>query len=185
MSVDWESKYNETKTELEKTRREAAGYRSGNKGVLAEVARAMGLDPASSDFDTSKVSGAVTDKQQEIRDLKIGKALAETLHRKGVAYESAKLARAVLSDAGVLRNLDPNAADFQEALETHVSEVMEEHPQLRGTRATTAGRSGPDFSTSGVRNDQLTREELAGMTADQIVEARKAGKLRGVLRGEL
>lgn len=180
MSVDWESKYKETHAELEKTRREAAGYRTGNKGLLGEVARAMGLDPAASDFEPGKLGAALTDKQQEIRDLKVGKALAETLHRKGVAYESAKLARAVLSDAGILRNLDPNAADFAEALETHVSEVMEEHPQLRGV-ARPAGRSGPDFTTSGVHNDQISRDELAAMSPEQIVAARAAGHLDSIL----
>lgn len=189
MSVDWESKYKEANAELANVRREAAGYRTGNKGQLAEAVRELaamaGIDPDAGDRpDVQTVRQTLQTQREKLvaenRDLRIKASLHEVLHRHGV--KNFALTKALLADSGALSRLDVNSADFDEALDTAVGEALEENPELKGRMGgATAGRSGPDFTTSGVRNDQISREELAGMSNEDIVRARAAGKLDSIL----
>ena len=55
--------------------------------------------------------------------------LAERFHKNNVDYGSASLVRAALSDAGVLRSLDPAAEDFADQLDDHIKELLDEHPE--------------------------------------------------------
>src|ERR1700694_4384901 len=114
-AVDWEAKYKETNAELANVRREAAGYRTGNKGVLSEGAKALaglaGVNPDSE--DRPDVQSLVKLVQGQVRELKVGKALAEAMHKHNARPA---LTRGYLHEAGVLQKLDPDADDFAEVL---------------------------------------------------------------------
>ena len=171
--------------QLADTRREAAGYRSGNKGQMAEFTRGLaglaGIEAEGADAATLIARLQERDDQRvaEVREARVAKALAERLHKNNVDYGSASLVRAALSDTGVLKSLDPAAEDFADQLDDHIKELLDEHPRLRGESNRLPSKSGSELTGgNGLdTSNQLTHAELAFMSPEEIVEARKAGRL--------
>lgn len=148
-------------------RKEAAGYRQ----------RAHGAEEALKAFGPESYEATLKAKDTEIRELKVGKALAESFHKHGAAKPS--LVRAYLAETNQLGQFDPDAEDFLEVIDTVVGETLAENSELRGSTA--APRSTLDPSgTSGAR-PRLTREEVAAMDPDAVVAARRRGDLDHLL----
>lgn len=185
--VDLAAENQQLKAQLADTRREAAGYRTGNKGELAEfkkqMATALGLTPAEAP-DVATLMAQWQEKEAkrdgEFRKLQIDSALGEIYPKHGVIPE---LARAVLESKGVLSALDPGDAEFSKNLNAAVKKLAEDYPQLKTTPLTPPPppRSGVDFSNGNGAAPQLTREEVARMTPEAVVEARQKGQLNQLM----
>jgi hypothetical protein len=191
---DWETRAKNAEHELEKVRRESAGYRTGNKGQVAEAARALaGL--AGIELSTDKapdlqamVTQLGVQLQQhsaENRESKIQAALSDAIHERGM---NPRLTRAFLREEGVLQKLDPSKADFEEQIESALDDAIDQEPALKGT--STAPRVvGADFHGAGDPSGYgpgasgYTREELSAMRPEDVVRLRKAGRLNHLLPG--
>lgn len=174
--------------ELASARKEAAGYRTGNKGQLAEFAKALnamiggqGDQPADPASALKQVQDRLDKSDKELRQFKVDSALGEVYARHGV---KPKLTRALLESEGVLSNADPSDGDFGKALNEAVKKLANENPELKlgGGTPPAAGRSGPDLPPGGPGSPpQLTRDELGNMTSAQVAEAYAKGQLNGML----
>ena len=148
-------------------RKEAAGFR-----VQAREAK-----EALEKFGPEGYQATLKAKDGEIRELKVGKALAESFHKHGAAKPT--LVRAFLAEAGQLGQFDPSAEDFLEHVDTIVGETLAANPELRGSSA--APRSGLDPSAASGARPLLTREELAAMDPEAVIAARRRGDLDHLL----
>jgi len=180
-------------SELDKARKEAAGYRVGARGQGAVAARRIsGLlgEPVADDaeppsFDDlvpkleSAVKGDTIKKLQgEVRTERLGRVLAESFHALNL---KPKLARGVLISEGHMERLqaDVDKPDFDEIVSTTLEELAENMPEVRGSG------SGPTRTSAPMRppaNDmQVTQEELAAMSPEEVQKALHSGKLNTLL----
>jgi hypothetical protein len=177
--------------QLSDARREAAGYRIGNKGQLAEFTRGL-AEMAGMDADPKRLPDAATliaklqerdyKRVAEVRDAKVREALAERFHKTGVDYGSTALIRAALSESGVLKKLDPTADDFIDTLDSHIEELLDVHPNLkRQSNVYVPSRGGTELTGGAGIPSQLTHTDLGAMTPEEIVAARKAGRLDAIM----
>jgi ribosomal protein L29 len=175
--------------ELAKTRTEAAGYRTQNKGELAEfkkqlAALAGGTPDAPGPSDPASILAQIqkerADEKQEIRRLKVDLALNDVYQKVGV---KAKTTRSLLETEGLLSGLNPDDAEFPKSLHAAVKKLADEYPELKTAQATapTAIRSSAPFPGGNNAPPQLTREDLKGMSAEEINTAREKGQLNQVL----
>jgi hypothetical protein len=155
-------------------RSENASWRIKYQGVK----KALGLPD---DADLATVNNALEARVGEVRSLKVDKALSESFLKHGA---NPRLTRAVFVDSGQMAKFDPNAADFEEVIDTAVTEAVHEMPALRGgANGPAAVRGGGQFNGPGApqTSKQLARDEIAAMTPDQVTKALKEGKLDALL----
>jgi hypothetical protein len=171
----------DTRASLDDARREAARYRTGNKGVLDETAQALaqllGLDTESRE-GRPDVPTMAKRLATENRELKIRAALSEAMAKKGA---KPSLTRAYLLDQGVLTKFDPSAADFHEQIETALEEALVAEPGLRSNSA--PSRGGAELTGGTGQSPAYTREELSLMDPEQVVALRRSGRLGHLLGG--
>lgn len=186
---------------VKQLRDEAAGHRTGKKaaedraqGILAAVMQAAGLAPDGKPDPEKVIAELRTQHEQgqaELKQLRVDNALGAAVAKHGA---DPRLARALLLSDGVLTGLDPAAADFAAQLDAAVAKVVTEVPAVKLAPATVpepapppaptaAPVSGGQFNGPGAQNGvaQLGRNDLKGMTPEQINEARRAGKLDALL----
>lgn len=180
-------------------RDEAAGHRTGKKaaedraqGILAAVMQAAGLQPDGKPDPEKVIAELRTQHDQtaaELRQLRIDGALSAAASKH---QADPRLARALLLSDGALNGLDPAAADFADQLDAALAKVVAEVPAVKLAPAAPAPPpapaappvSGGQFNGPGAQNGvaQLTRDDLKGMTPEQIVAAQKEGRLDALLR---
>lgn len=178
-----------TEDYVKKLRDENAGHRQGKTAAeqkAAELEAALTavrkvLDPnAAAEADPAKVA------EQAMRDLATERAerLAEKVER--LAEKAARKAGAdeyALLDSSRfkadLAKLDPKATTFADDLNSLVEASVKANPRFK----TTAPRSAVDSNGGTAQPGQLTQEHLKSMTAEQIVEAKEAGRLSSLLGG--
>ena len=78
-----------------------------------------------------------------------------------------------------LQALDPDADSFADDVAFHVADAVENEPALRSESAGPRRTSAP--MTPAPTSQQLTREDLAAMSADEIDAARRRGLLEEIL----
>jgi hypothetical protein len=181
-------------SELDKARKEAAGYRTGNKGALAAAARRISAvlgSPVADDQDApdinslldqlepSKHAAALKSKDDTIRGLKLRATLSENFQSLGL---KPGLARAALIDQGHMEKLSAavDATDFDEQVSTVLEELAELMPEVKGS-GTAPTRTSAPFRPNVGHDTQLTQEELAALTPEQVTEALRTGKLDRML----
>lgn len=186
-------------------RDEAAGHRTAKRdaeqqrdAILNAVMTAAGLqqdgkpDPAKV---TEQLQQQLQARDAELRELRVTNALSTVLGKHGA---DPGLTRAVLLADGTLGRLDPAGPDFANALEAAVIQALGQYPALRVAGQAPAPAptpasapptlpappvSGGQFNGPGAPNGkpQLAREQLKGMTPDEIQAAREAGQLDALL----
>jgi hypothetical protein len=95
------------------------------------------------------------------------------MHRHGA---KPSLTRAYLLDTGAMAKLDPSAADFEEQIETALEEAMEREPGLR-SQGNFSPKGGTEMTGGTGQSPAYTREEIAAMRPEDVVQLRRAGKL--------
>ena len=186
-------------SEIRKAREEAAKYRTRAKDTAEEVeakakaereeliqtlGRQLGLVEDETN-DPDKLLTAAQEQAQAAakeRD-ELANQLADYRRKDAVGNALAKvdgnvdttLLNAVLASDNAYQQLDINADDFQDQVSNIITNTIESHPSL--VQATHKASGVDTSNTRSGAAKPLTREDLAGMTADEINAAVKDGRL--------
>lgn len=153
------------------------------------------------DYDALKDRASKLDELEEAQKTELQKAHDRAAELEKQATDAAARAQeallrsAVVAEAARKNVVDPDAAvalidratlEFgEDGAPTNVTDVMDAllkaKPYLLGGRSTGSADLG---ARTGAVEGQLTREHLKSMTPEQIVAARKEGRLDSVMRGD-
>lgn len=173
--------------DLEAARKEAAGYRTQNKGQLAEIRKALapllGLEPgteppADAAALLAQLQQRDTKREQQLRELQLSNALQSAGAKHGADMD---LLVPHLRGSAALEKLDLNADTFAKDVSELVKGLLEKNPKLKASQA--PARSSVDPGGAPPAVPQLTRAQLKGMTPEQIMEARQKGQLAEIMAG--
>jgi hypothetical protein len=186
-------------SEIRKAREEAAKYRTRAKDTAEEVAakakaereeliqtlgRQLGLVEDETNDPEKLLTAAQEQAQaaakerdtlaQQLADYRRKDAVNGALSKVDGTVDAALL-NAVLASDNAYQQLDINADDFTDQVSTIITNVIESHPSL--VQATHKASGVDTSNTRSGAAKPLTREDLAGMTADEINAAVKDGRL--------
>lgn len=186
-------------SEIRKAREEAAKYRTRAKDTAEEVAakakaereelvqtlgRQLGLvEDETNDPDKlltaaqQQAENAAKERDtlaQQLADYRRKDAVSQALSKVDGTVDTALL-QAVLASDNAYQQLDINADDFQDQVSNIITNTIESHPSL--VQATHKASGVDTSNTRSGAAKPLTREDLAGMTADEINAAVKDGRL--------
>ena len=186
-------------SEIRKAREEAAKYRTRAKDTAEEVAakakaereelvqtlgRQLGLVEDETN-DPDKLLTAAQEQAQaaakerdelanQLANYRRKDAVSQALSKVDGTVDTALL-NAVLASDNAYNALDINADDFQDQVSNIITNTIESHPSL--VQATHKASGVDTSNTRSGAAKPLTREDLAGMTADEINAAVKDGRL--------
>lgn len=183
--VDWKARARQWEDTAKKNKT-AMEERDQLKLTMQAIAAA--LDPnGSKDLDPEEVTKrAIAErdaKDQELKQLRIEQAAERAGRRAGADVDALLDSRGFVTAIG---KLDPTADDFSDRVTEAVEAALKTNPRLKaqsGTTAPTRTATDPGGKRDTSGTGQLTRADLAGMTPEQIVEARKNGRLNSLLKG--
>lgn len=179
--TDWKARSRQWESRA-KANRDAAAERDQLKATLDTLRKALDPD-AQADDDPHKVAEkAVAERDArtaELRSLRLERAAERAGRKAGADVDALLDSRGFLTALG---GLDPDSDDFDGELAAAVAKAVEHNPRLKAaSQAPTKSVTEPGAATD--TNGQLTRADLAGMTPEQITEARRKGRLASLLRG--
>jgi hypothetical protein len=171
---------------VEGLRKEAAGYRTRlatSEKQRADILKAAGIETPGDTPAPDAVQTEFGKLRTQIKDLKVSNALTDMFTKHGV---KPVLAKAMLQSQGTLASLDPDDAEFSKTLSGAIKKMAEDYPEIKAVQApATPSRSGAEFNGSGEKPSvQLTREQLKGMTPEQIMDAKSKGLLTNLMGGK-
>lgn len=137
-----------------------------------KLAEQLAAEKAQREADVAKLTA---DHAAQVRALTVQATLPAVLAKAGA---NPGLTSAVLTADGTLAKLDPASDTFAADLESAVVAALEAHPQLKV--APVATRSGTEITGRSGGSDQLTLEQVKGMTPAEIDKARVAGRLKNL-----
>ena len=186
-------------SEIRKAREEAAKYRTRAKDTAEEVearakaereeliqtlGRQLGLVEDETNDPDKLLTAAQEQAQaaakerdtlaQQLADYRRKDAVGNALSKVDGTVDTALL-QAVLASDNAYQQLDINADDFQDQVSNIITNTIESHPSL--VQATHKASGVDTSNTRSGAAKPLTREDLAGMTADEINAAVKDGRL--------
>ena len=186
-------------SEIRKAREEAAKYRTRAKDTAEEVAakakaereeliQTLGRQLGLVEDETNDPEKLLTAAQQQAENAakerdELANQLANYRRKDAVTQALSKvdgtvdtaLLNAVLHWDNAYQQLDINADDFQDQVSNIITQTIESHPSL--VQATHKASGVDTSNTRSGAAKPLTREDLAGMTADEINAAVKDGRL--------
>lgn len=140
------------------------------------------LDPAKLVAQLAKVeetsTAALAEKDATIRALLVENALPSVYSK---LQATPGLTTKVLKADGVIETLDPASKTFAKDLESAVAKALEENPSLKA--APVVVKTGTEPTGRAGATDQLTREQLKGMSPEEITKAQRDGRLKSLLGG--
>lgn len=187
------------KSEIRKARDEAAKYRTRAKDIAEEVeakakaerdelvqkfGKELGLIEDTSNDPEQLLTAAQQQAESAAKERdELANQLANYRRKDAVSQALSKvdgtvdtaLLQAVLASDNAYQQLDINADDFSDQVSQIVTNVIESHPSL--VQATHKASGVDTSNTRSGAAKPLTREDLAGMTADEINTAVKDGRL--------
>jgi hypothetical protein len=149
--------------------------------TFRELAKSLGVEiPGGDPLDPAKLSEELSKTRRENLELKVSGALGEAFTKYSA---KPKLTKALLADEGGLRDLDPTAADFQRNLNAIVKKAVEDNPELKvGQASPSRSPVGAEFPGGGQPpSQQLTKEHIAVMKPEEVLEAVKKGQFDALL----
>lgn len=182
-------------SELDRVRKEAAGYRTASRGrITRELSEMLGepvaqdAEPPSFDDLKPRLATALTtlkakDDELKVKDARIRSQALDLHLERAYSRHGAKgdVTRAYLDAQGHtkrLQALDPEREDFSEAVDDAVAEVLVDAPELKGSTAPI--RSSAPFRPP-QHFEQLGVEEVNAMEPEQVAAALRSGKLNRLL----
>lgn len=147
--------------------------------ILADIGKALNPDAEGEQADPAKLTQQLAEREQALTRERVENAAYRAAARAGANPDALLDSRAFLT---AVHKLDPTADTFTADLESAIKTAVETNPQLKATGQVPA-RSVTDTTATRDTTGQLTRADLAGMTPEQIQEARIAGRLTSLLRG--
>lgn len=182
-SARYRTERNELRDQLTKLEEQ----RQADQERWQKLQSALGMTDNESPEDKLKaVQETAAQKQAELekitaefRDFKVRQEIATAARKQGVDGE---LLTDILAGRGALSQLDPTAEDYASQVEGLVTETVNAHPSLATQRVPESSGNAP----TPTKNDagQLSRDDLATMTAEQINKAVREGKLDHILKKE-
>lgn len=183
-TTDWKARSRQWEDKA-KTNKTAAEERDQLKLTMQAIAAA--LDPnGNNDDDPAEIAErAVAErdaKDSELKSLRIERAAERAGRKHGADVDALLDSRGFITAIG---KLDPADDSFSDRLDDLVKKAVEDNPRLKAAASpsTAPTRSSPDPGGTKDTTGQLTRADLASMSPEQIVEARKAGRLTSLLKG--
>lgn len=186
-------------SEIRKARDEAAKYRTRAKDTAEEVAakakaeredliQTLGRQLGLVEDETNDPDKLLTAAQQQAENAAkerdtLAQQLADYRRKDAVSNALSKvdgnvdtaLLQAVLHSDNAYNTLDINADDFTDQVSQIITNTIESHPSL--VQATHKASGVDTSNTRSGAAKPLTREDLAGMSADEINAAVKDGRL--------
>lgn len=192
-NADWRTKLRaqeEAASQLKAAQEKQAAETASLKDVLAKLQSVLNPD-ANTPPDPAKLTEQLTaaqaetariaaEKDQMIRDLTVKAALPAAMAK---ANAKPGITEKVLIADGVLAKLDPTSPSFVADLESAVAAAVEADPDLKVAPAAKPSRSGAEIPGRSGGSDQLTREQLNGMSSAEITKALADGKFKKLLSG--
>lgn len=167
----------EKAAEAEKLSQILAGL---NSVLNPEAPKETPLDPAKLADQLAQAeqasTAALAERDATIRALKVENALPSIYAEKKA---DPGLTTAVLKASGALADVDPTSKTFAADLESAVEAALEANPRLRVAPAVTTTGTEPTGRSGAT--DQLTADQLAGMSPEAIVKAQNEGRLNAIL----
>lgn len=151
---------------------------AGKPLTVEQLAEQFAGERAKFDESNQELGKKLSDSEAKIRELTISSAIPAVASKTKAHPEG--LFKVLTAD-GVLGKLDPTSATFAADLESAAVAAVEQNPYLKVAQVAT--RSGAEIPGRSGGTDQLTREQLKGMTPEQINKARESGQLRKLLGG--
>lgn len=186
-------------SEIRKARDEAAKYRTRAKDTAEDVAakakaereeliQTLGRQLGLVEDETNDPDKLLTAAQQQAENAAkerdtLANQLADYRRKDAVGNALSKvdgtvdtaLLQAVLHSDNAYNTLDINADDFSDQVSQIITQTIESHPSL--VQATHKASGVDTSNTRSGAAKPLTREDLAGMSADEINAAVKDGRL--------
>lgn len=192
-NADWRTKLRaqeEAANTLKQAQEKQTAETTSLKDMLAKLSAVLNPD-ANTPPDPAKLTEQLTaaqaetarvvaEKDQQIRDLTVRAALPAAMAK---ANAKPGITEKVLKADGVLAKLDPTSPSFVADLESAIAAAVEADPDLKIAPAAKPHRSGAEIPGRSGGSDQLTREQLKGMTPAEINKARESGQLKKLLGG--
>jgi hypothetical protein len=172
--------------ELEKARQEAAKYRTRNDDETGSLRKALAGWLGSEGEKTPDPNQVLEQlqardkaREAEVNRLRVTTALERTARTHGADVD---LLEPYLRGTGRLDQLDAADPKFSDALDGLVAELVEKQPKFKanGNGGQVPPRGGSEFPGGNPGPRLLTREDLHGMTDEEINKARKEGRIAGV-----
>jgi hypothetical protein len=140
------------------------------------VLSALGLKPDGAD-DPAKVTEALSSAQAAQRQTAVELAVYRAAAQSGADPDALLDSRAFLT---AVQDVDPGDRD---AIADAIKAAVESNPRLAKPTAAPAApaRSGGDFTGSPTADGQVTEQELAAMSPEDIVKALESGRLKNLL----
>lgn len=172
--------------ELEKARNEAAKYRTRNDEETGSLRKALAGWLGSEGEKTPDPTQVLEQlrardkaREAEVNRLRVTTALERSARSHGADVD---LLEPYLRGTGRLDGLDAADPKFPDALDGLVAELVEKQPKFKAN--TNGGqappRGGSEFPGGNPGPRLLSREDLQGMSADDINKARKEGRIANV-----
>lgn len=167
-----------------KTRTEAATHRTkANEQSQAleatrdAIAKALGLK---SDDDPVKAAQTAAEQRDaalaEAKKIRVENAVLRAAQKAGADSELLTDSRSFMLQ---LETIEPAAEDFSAQIEAAILKALETNPALK--TAAQLPRSGGPVGGGVPIPGQLTRDDLKGMSTDEINKAREDGRLNSIL----
>lgn len=165
---------------VEQLRRENQQLRANNNEFQQSVLKALGITTDGKP-DAETLHKTLAQRDAEVRNLKVGNALADIFSEAGV---KPKLTRSVLNGEGLLNDLNPDDKNFSDQLKEIVGKLVADNPELKISQPATPPLGGSGASThsgNGNAPQQLTEADVKSMSEEEIVEAMDKGLLKNYL----
>lgn len=181
------AKYRTERNDLQKRWEAAEQAQQERDQKWQKLMSALGADEEESPEDRLKAVQATADEKQaeadkvrqEFREYRLQQDVANTARKAGADGD---LVRDILAGRGALSDLDPTADDYTSQVEQLVTQTVEQHPTLRAQKVPNSSGNAP--TPQGETSKKLTREDLNNMTAEEINQAVREGKLAHLLNKE-
>lgn len=179
LPADWQTEIKKLRGEAADNRVKATTATKAAETTFRELAKSLGIEiPGGDPLDPAKLTEELSKTRRENLELKVGNALEQASRKHGADTE---LIVPYLRGSAALDKLDPTSETFAKDVSDLVKNLVEKNPKLKAAQV--APRSGGEFPGGKPPVQQLTREQLKGMKAEDIEAARQAGQLDAILRG--
>jgi hypothetical protein len=169
------------RSEAAANRTKVTSVEQAQQETMDKLAKALGLK---GDDDPAKAAQTAAEERDAAkavaRNLAVENAVMRAASRSGANADALTDSRAFMR---ALDGIDPAADDFATQLDAAIAKAVEANPSLKaqGVPVAAPARSGGPVGGGAAIPGQLTREDIKGMTPDEILKAKEDGQLNTLL----
>jgi hypothetical protein len=162
-------------------RTKATAADTARQETMDAIAKALGLKGDDDPAAAAKTAAEERDAAKTVaKNLAVENAILRMAAKQGANPESLTDSRSFMRQ---LEAIDPAADDFAEKVEGAIKAALEGNPALKaqGAPVVAPARSGGPVGGGANIPGQLKRDDLKGMTPDEIIKAKEDGQLNTLL----